>query len=95
MGGQFNTKAESNYSPVEGEALAVVKALRKTRYFILGCEDLIVVTDHKPLIKVFSNCRLEEIDNPRLLSLKERTMIFRFKLVHIAGKYNKIPDATS
>ena len=54
-GGQFNTKAESNYSPVEGEALAVVKALRKTRYFILGCEDLIVVTDHKPLIKVIGN----------------------------------------
>ena len=94
-GGQFNTKAESNYSPVEGEALAVVKALRKTRYFILGCEDLIVVTDHKPLIKVFGNRRLEEIDNPRLLSLKEKTMIFRFKMVHIPGRYNKIPDATS
>lgn len=94
-GGQFNSKAEANYSPVEGEALAVVKALRKTRYFILGCNELVVVTDHKPLLKVFGNRRLEEIDNPRLLSLKEKTLIYRFKMVHIPGKQNKTPDATS
>ena len=94
-GGQFNTKAEANYSPVEGEALAVVKALRKTRYFTLGCDSLLVVTDHKPLLKVLGNRRLEEIDNPRLLSLKEKTLMYRFQIAHIPGKYNKIPDATS
>ena len=94
-GSQFNTKAESNYSPVEGECLAVVKALRKARYFILGCDDLTVVTDHKPLLKVLGNRKLEEIYNPRLLSLKEKTLIYRFKIVHIPGKQNKTPDATS
>ena len=94
-GSQFNTRAESNYSPVEGEALAVVKALRKARYFVLGCDNLIVVTDHKPLLKVFGNRKLEDLDNPRLLSLKEKTLIYRFKMIHIPGKYNKIPDATS
>ena len=94
-GSQFNTKAEANYSPVEGEALAVVKALHKARYFVLGCADLIVVTDHKPLLKLLGNRKLEEIFNPRLLSLKEKTLIYRFKIVHIPGRQNKIPDAAS
>ena len=94
-GSQFNTKAEANYSPVEGEALAVVKALHKARYFVLGCADLIVVTDHKPLLKLLGNRKLEEIYNPRLLSLKEKTLIYRFRMVHIPGRHNKIPDAAS
>ena len=94
-GSQFNTKAEANYSPVEGEALAVVKALRKSSYFTLGCDSLIIVTDHKPLLKVLGNRKLEEIDNPRLLALKEKTLRYRFKIVHTPGKYNRIPDATS
>ena len=94
-GSQFNNKAETNYAPIEGEALAVVKALHKARFFTLGCDNLIVVTDHKPLLKVFGDRNLEDIHNPRLLSLKEKTLMWRFKIVHIPGKVNKIPDATS
>ena len=94
-GSQFNTRAESNYAPVEGEALAVVKALQKTRYFVQGNDDLLVVTDHKPLLRLFGNRKLEEIYNPRLLSLKEKTLIYRFKIIHLPGRRNKVPDAVS
>ena len=94
-GSQFNNKAESNYSPIEGECLAVVKALKKTKYFTLGNDNLIITTDHKPLVKILNNRKLEEIDNPRLLSLKEKTLGHRFQIVHIPGRKNKIPDATS
>ena len=94
-GSQFNNKAESNYSPIEGECLAVVKALKKTKYFTLGNDELVVTTDHKPLIKILGNRKLEEIDNPRLLSLKEKTLGHRFSIVHVPGRRNKIPDATS
>ena len=94
-GSQFNNKAESNYSPIEGECLAIVKALRKTKYFTQGNDNLIIATDHKPLTKILGHKKLEEINNPRLLSLKEKTLGYRYKIVHIPGKRNKIPDATS
>ena len=44
--------AESRYAPVEGEALAVAYALDHARYFVLGCEDLIIAVDHKPLLSI-------------------------------------------
>ena len=96
-GSQFNNRAESRYSPVEGECLAVVKALQKptVRYFIIGCEDLVICTDHKPLVKLLGNRKLEDIDNPRLLSLKEKTLRYRFTMKHVPGKTNKLTDATS
>ena len=94
-GSQFNSKAEAKYSPIEGEALAIVKGLHKTRYFVLGCSDLLLVIDHKPLLKVFGDRKLEEIHNPRLLLLKEKALPYRFNLLHIPGKSNKIPDAVS
>ncbi len=50
VGSRFTTGAESRYKPIEGEALAVVDSLYKARHFVLGCKDLIVVVDHKPLL---------------------------------------------
>ena len=61
-GGRFTTPAESRYSSIEGEALAVVIALYKSRYFALGCENLVLAVDHKPLLKVFGDNHLSEID---------------------------------
>ena len=72
VGSRFTTPAESRYSPVEGEALAVVYALQQTRYYVMGCKDLIVTTDHKPLLKIFNDKPLAEIPNRRLLNLKEK-----------------------
>ena len=43
---RFTHSAESRYVPVEGEALAVADALDKARYFILGCKELIITTNH-------------------------------------------------
>ena len=96
-GSQFNNKAEARYAPIEGECLAVVKALKKptVKYFIHGCKDLIIATDHKPLVKLLGNRKLEDIDNPRLLSLKEKTLSYRFSMRYVAGARNKVPDAAS
>ena len=60
--------AEQNYKPIEGEALALVNGLKKSKYFTLGCQDLLVTTDHK------SDRHLEEIENPMLKNLKEKTL---------------------
>ena len=50
VGSRFTHPTESRYAPVEGEALAIVDALDKARYFVLGCDDLIIAVDHKPLL---------------------------------------------
>lgn len=94
-GSKFNTTAESNYAPIEGECLAVVKALDKARYFVLGCKKLIIATDHKPLTRLLNDRNLESIKNPRLLKLKEKTFIYKYEILHIPGRSNTLADATS
>ena len=95
VGSRFTHPAESRYAPIEGEALAVAYALHQTRYYVLGCKDLLVATDHKPLLQILNNRSLTEIDNRRLLNLKEKTLGYRFSIIHVAGKKNLGPDAVS
>ena len=52
-GSRFTSDAESRYAPIEGEALAVVDSLEKVRFFVLGCPELTVIVDHKPLLNIF------------------------------------------
>ena len=70
MGSRFT---HPRYTPVEGEALAVADALDKARHFELGCSDLIVAVDHKPLLKLFGDRSLEDIPNTRLRNLNYST----------------------
>jgi hypothetical protein len=63
-GSRFTTPAESRYHPVEGEALGAAWALHKTRHFTLGCTNLILAVDHKPLLKILGDRELAEIENP-------------------------------
>ena len=52
-GSRFLIGAEVRYAAIEGEALAVAYGLEQTKYFTQGCNNLVVVTDHKPLVKIF------------------------------------------
>ena len=95
IGSRFTHPAESRYAPIEGEALAVVDALDKARHFVLGCDHLVIAVDHKPLLKIFGDRSLDHISNPRLHNLKEKSLRYRFRMVHIPGVKNRAPDATS
>lgn len=95
MGSRFTNSAESNYQPVEGEALAVVDALYKARHFVLGCKNLIVAVDHKPLLKIFGDRSLEDIPNPRLRNLKEKSLRFNFNMKHVRGVRHCAADGLS
>ena len=81
MGSRFTSATESRYAPVEGEALAVADALEKARYFVLGCNDLVIAVDHKPLLKIFWDRSLENFPNARLRNLKENTLRYKFKML--------------
>ena len=95
VGSRFTSGAESRYAPVEGEALAVVDALDKARHFVLGCSNLIIAVDHKPLLKIFGDRSLDDIPNPRLRNLKEKSLRYLFDMVHIPGVHHAAADGLS
>ena len=94
-GSRFLASAEQRYAPIEGEALAVAWGLEQTKYFTKGCDNLIVVTDHKPLVKIFGDHTLDELPNTRLFRLKQHTLPWKFDIAHLPGKTNMAADATS
>ena len=94
-GSRFTKGPETRYAPIEGEALAVAHGLQSCRYFVMGCPNLILAVDHKPLIKILNDRSLESISNPRLVSLKEKTLMYKYKIMHIPGKQHAAPDHMS
>ena len=93
-GSHFCSQAESRYSPVEGELLAVTWALKKTRIFTLGATNLFVVTDHKPLVGLIKG--VEKAENRRLTRLRGELTGWSIRDVwYRAGKRNAGPDAFS
>ncbi|XP_066931785.1 uncharacterized protein [Clytia hemisphaerica] len=95
VGSRFTSPAESRYAPVEGEALAVAYSLDRARHFVLGCKELIIAVDHKPLLGLFTNRSLDDIPNNRLENPKELTLRYRFSMYHIPGLKHRASDATS
>ena len=95
VGSRFTNGPERGYKPIEGEALAVVDGLEKTRHFVLGCKNLIVAVDHKPLVKILADRSLEDVPSTRLRNLKEKSLRFRFRLVHIPGVKHRAADSVS
>ena len=73
-GGHFCNQSEQNYSPIEGEATAVARGLQDTKYCTMGCKQLYVSTDHKSLVCVLGDQSLVGVENPRLATIKEKTL---------------------
>ena len=84
-GSRFTKSSETRYAPMEGELLAVAWSLGVTRHYTLGNPKLIVATNHQPLLKILRDRKLEGIINPCLLNLKEKTLNWRFGVIHVPG----------
>ena len=54
-GSRLLTSAEYRYAPIEGETLAVAWGLEQSKYSTQGCNDLLVVTDHRSLVKILGD----------------------------------------
>ena len=94
-GSRFTNQAEQRYAPIEGECLAAAWAMAKCKYFLIGCESFVLAVDHKPLLGILSDRSLEEIENPRLQRLKEKTLRFKFTTCYVPGRLHKTADAAS
>ena len=86
--------AEKNYSTLELELTAIVWAVQKCNFFLKGIERFEVVTDHRPLVGIFAK-NLNQIDNKRIVRLREKIIDQPFEVKWMAGKETVIADALS
>jgi hypothetical protein len=86
------TDTQSRYAPVELECLAIVWAIQKCSFWLKGLQTFRIITDHNPLLGVFSK-PLGEIENPRLLRMRLRVASYTFTLTWQEGKKHLIADA--
>ena len=61
----------------------------------MGNPKLLLASDHKPLLKILGDRKLEDIDNPRLAKLKEKMLRWKFEIIHVPGKVHVGPDTLS
>ena len=94
-GSRFLTDTESRYAVIELEMLAIVWATKKCRLYLAGCPNYTLITDHRPLIPILNSRSLSEIENPRLLRLREKITMYQFTAEWRAGTALAIPDALS
>ena len=94
-GSRFCNDAEYQYAPIEGKVTVITLALEKFRIFIMGCPNMIVVTEHQPLTGIFGDRDLCKIHNQCLFKLKEKCLRYFFTIQHCPGKWHKGADAIS
>ena len=88
------TATERNYAIIELECAAISWAISKCEYFLKGIPEFEVITDHRPLIGTF-NKPLSQIENSRLVRIREKVMDYNFSISWRAVKTNLIADALS
>jgi len=89
------TPAEKNYSQLDREALAIIFAVRKFSQYLYG-RQFHIVTDHLPLVSIFSNKKPTTIQlPPRMLRWKLLMSSHSYTISHRAGKLNVCADALS
>ena len=89
------SQAESHYSQIEREALAIVFAVRRLHQYVYG-RRFILRTDHKPLIKIFGPH--ESLNKTSASRLQRWAIIlaeYDYAIEHIAGKDNVVADCLS
>ena len=94
-GSRVLSPAERNYAMVELEALASAWAMNKCRLFLLGLPHFELITDHRPLVSIMNQRRLDELENDRLRRIKSKTTNFAFETRWIKGVDNIVADLFS
>ncbi|KAH7710724.1 gagpol and env protein precursor [Aphelenchoides avenae] len=85
------SKAERNYAITDLEALALIYALDKFKYFLLGTH-VIARTDHQPLVSLFKRRDLSGRAHRWALEIQEWNNL---KIEYIPGNRNVVADALS
>ena len=90
------SQPEMNYAQIEKEALAIVFALRKFHYYLWGQSNFKVVTDHKPLLGLFSPSKtIPPMASGRIQRWALLLQSYSFSLHHRSGILLGTADALS
>lgn len=84
------SKSERNYSTTKRELLAVIYALDKFHQFLWG-NPFTLYTDHKALTYLHT----QKIANPMMINWLDTILKYSFKVVHLPGLKNVLPDRLS
>ena len=83
--------SQCNYSPYKKELYGIVYCLKKFHCYVWGRNDLVLVTDHKPLTFMLKTPDLSEA----LRRWLDTILDYKFVIRHRAGILNVVPDALS
>ena len=89
------TQAETNYSNIEKEALAIIWSTERAHDFLMG-RKFLLRTDHRPLEFIFNPRKeLPKVTSSRIIRWAIKLMAFDFDIIYVKG--NTIPhvDALS
>ena len=94
-GSRSLTSAERNYAVCELEALAIEWAInKKVWWWLRGCNEFKVMTDHRPLVGIFKK-PIDEVENTRLQRFRLKLQGYNFTVEYVPGKEHLIADALS
>ena len=89
-----NDNTRRNYSVSELEIAAIEMALRKMRLMTIGNRNIILKTDHLPLIGIMKK-PLEKIETKCLMKFAEKLQDYEFSLEYVQGVNNEVAVALS
>ena len=84
---------ESRYAQIEKETLVLVYACKKIFNYVLG-KNILLETDHKPLVPLLGNKSLDALP-PSVLRFCIRLKGFQYSISHVPGKLLYIADTFS
>lgn len=89
------SSAEKNYSQLDKEGLAVVFGVKKFHKYLYG-RQFTIVTDHKPLISLFSEMRaIPQMTSPRIQRWAVTLAAYEYTIVYKVGREHTNADALS
>jgi len=87
--------AEKNYSQLDKEGIAVMFGIKRFHKYIYG-RKFTIVTDHKPLLSLFSEMRaVPQMASPRIQRWAVTLRAYEYMIVYKEGKYHCNADALS
>ncbi len=85
------TEAQRRYPAYKKELLGIVSCLRRFHSYIWGRNDLVIVTDHKPLTYILTSTQL----SPSLQQWLDVIIDYNFTIEHRDGILHVLPDRLS
>jgi hypothetical protein len=87
------TKTEYNYSMIEKEMLGIVFAVKKFHQYIYGHKNVVIYTDHKPLVTIVKKEIFKNTN--RLQRMQLKLLKYSLNIKYLPGKEMLVADMLS